>query len=130
MDEKLNIVIKSYKDTLVKNATKAEIRIQKVLSHLNIKYDFQKPIKNPKTFYILDFLLYNEYEKIILEIDGGYHYTKKQKQKDATREKFLKGKGYSVIRLHNRFALTCKKEELVDILQKNTPPPLLKKKKY
>lgn len=39
--------------------------------------------------------------KIVVEIDGEYHKTKEQKEKDDARTKTLKGSQYSVIRFTN-----------------------------
>ena len=49
--------------------------------------------------YIVDFLFRKS--KVIVEIDGGYHFTEKQQKEDALRTEWLEGQGYKVIRFTN-----------------------------
>lgn len=37
--------------------------------------------------------------KLIIEVDGGYHWSKEQRVKDAAKDKLLKKKGWKVIRV-------------------------------
>lgn len=77
---------------------------------MSIPYEFQVPIYCDERGYILDFELTYEYSakkkvrkvKYVVEIDGGYHDTLEQRQKDAKRTKDLLQAGYKkVIRLKN-----------------------------
>lgn len=81
-----------------KNPTKAEKMAKKILDDKKIPYEFQKPIIACGKSYRPDFILYG---KIILEIDGGYHFTQEQKLKDKEREENLKETGYQIIRFSN-----------------------------
>ena len=50
--------------------------------------------------YIADF--YDPDNKVIIELDGGYHSTEEQKRRDAVRDDILKAHGYKVFRIQNR----------------------------
>ena len=45
--------------------------------------------------------LFMEKEKICVEIDGGYHMKKKQKKKDAKKDRVFAKHGFTVIRIWN-----------------------------
>ena len=49
--------------------------------------------------YIADFICLSQ--KLIVELDGGYHNTPEQQLSDQQRTEWLKGKGYRVIRFTN-----------------------------
>ena len=49
--------------------------------------------------YIVDFLFRKS--KVIVEIDGGYHFTDEQQKEDALRTEWLEAQGYKVIRFTN-----------------------------
>ena len=53
--------------------------------------------------YIADFFFRKS--MLIVEIDGGYHFTKEQQQKDSERQKWLEHKGYRVLRFTNEQVL-------------------------
>jgi Protein of unknown function (DUF559) len=54
---------------------------------------------NPKDVIIVDFLV-PELD-LIFEIDGGYHDTPEQKEKDRERDRRLRKLGYKVVRIAN-----------------------------
>lgn len=66
--------------------------------------------------YIVDFLFCKS--KIIVEIDGGYHFTEKQQQDDAQRTKWLESQGYKVIRFTNEQVL-CDIDNTIKILKES-----------
>lgn len=49
--------------------------------------------------YIVDFVCLRA--KLIVELDGGYHFTLQQQQEDAERTANLASKGFKVIRFEN-----------------------------
>lgn len=49
--------------------------------------------------YIVDFICIEE--KLIIEVDGGYHSEPKQQNEDQQREEWLKAHGFRVIRFKN-----------------------------
>lgn len=53
--------------------------------------------------YIVDFLFRKS--RVIVEIDGGYHFTEEQQQDDSLRTEWLESRGYSVIRFTNEQVL-------------------------
>jgi very-short-patch-repair endonuclease len=59
----------------------------------------QKPVGN----YIVDF--YCPAAKLVIEIDGGQHYTERGQAQDYERDAFLKELGLSVLRFSNLDAL-------------------------
>jgi very-short-patch-repair endonuclease len=59
----------------------------------------QKPVGN----YIVDF--YCPAAKLVIEIDGGQHYTERGQAQDYKRDAFLKDMGLSVLRFSNFDAL-------------------------
>ncbi|MDR1123100.1 MAG: endonuclease domain-containing protein [Elusimicrobiota bacterium] len=55
----------------------------------------QKPVGN----YIADFCCTKE--KLVIELDGGGHYTDDAKAKDKERDLYLSSKGFTVLRFTN-----------------------------
>ena len=53
--------------------------------------------------YIVDFLFRKS--RVVVEIDGGYHFTEEQQQDDVLRTEWLESRGYSVIRFTNEQVL-------------------------
>lgn len=64
--------------------------------------------------YIVDFLFRKS--KIVVEIDGGYHFTEKQQTDDAQRTEWLKSQGYNVIRFTNEQVL-CDTDNVINELK-------------
>lgn len=102
-----------FRKDLIKNKTKAESIFNKAIldSIYSVDFEFQSIVyitrkKRIEKFYIADFLIPSI--KTIIEIDGEYHFTEEQKQKDIQRTKDLKQKGYKVIRINNNIILSTK----------------------
>ena len=66
--------------------------------------------------YIVDFLFRKS--KVIVEIDGGYHFTAEQQQDDAQRSEWLERKGYKVIRFTNEQVL-FDTDKVISVLKKS-----------
>lgn len=49
--------------------------------------------------YIVDFLFRRS--KLIIEVDGGYHFTEEQQKEDAIRQDWLEHQGFKVLRFTN-----------------------------
>ena len=60
---------------------------------LGVKIRRQVPIGR----YIVDFLC--QEKKLIIELDGSQHYTPDGLKRDQARDKFLRGLGYTVLRI-------------------------------
>lgn len=88
--------------SLLSNTTDAEKAACKILSSLNIRYIKQYPINTGKKIYYAD--IYIPQLRLILEIDGGYHYTPDQKRKDENRSSGIRRLGLHVYRLSNKDA--------------------------
>jgi very-short-patch-repair endonuclease len=83
---------------LRKNMTVAERRLWSKIRRKQLKgYQFyrQKNIGD----YIVDF--YCPAAKLIVEIDGGQHYSEENIVKDEVRDKFLSDLGFRVLRFSN-----------------------------
>ena len=83
---------------LRKTETEAEKLLWKNLTN-NQLGGFKFRRQHPISLYIADF--YCHKLKLIIEIDGGYHFTKKQIPKDEERTKILEFNGVNVIRFSN-----------------------------
>ena len=68
--------------------------------------------------YIVDF--YCPLVKVVIEVDGGQHYSEEGLKHDYKREKFLKESGIRVIRFNNLDVLN-NKEEVFESIQKELP---------
>lgn len=61
-----------------------------------LKFKRQHSIGN----YIVDF--YCASKKLIIELDGGYHHSKEQREKDRLRDEHLKEMNFNVLRFKNQ----------------------------
>ena len=119
LEEYDNLAIKR-KEELIQKSTIAEKIIKHKLKELDIKFEFQKIIKNNKYFRIVDFYI-PEYN-LILEIDGDYHLDKKQKESDEKRTYYLTLLGYNkILRIDNIKAKNISNNDLL-ILIKSVKP--------
>jgi len=87
---------------LRKNSTEAEQKLWGRLRNkefLNLKFRQQHPLGN----YIADFYCHSL--KLVVEIDGGYHFTGIQQEKDKYRETELIKNGIQVLRFTNEEVL-------------------------
>ncbi len=67
-------------------------------------------------YYIVDF--YCHELKLIIELDGAVHGEEEQKAKDIVRDKYLKSKGYNILRYTNEQLKYDKNALLQDIWNK------------
>lgn len=80
-----------------KNQTDAEKKLYYALKDLRIgRFQRQFPISDK---YIAD-LIWRQ-QRIIIECDGGQHFTESGLESDEVRSKFLNGQGYKVLRFGN-----------------------------
>ena len=86
--------------SLRENATKAELYFKSLLDQTTIKYIFQKAFIQGDAYVIVDFYLPKPY-KLCIEIDGEYHDSESQKQKDQWKDRYLKSRKLKIIRLKN-----------------------------
>ena len=83
---------------LRKNMTDAERRLWSKIRRKQLK-EFQFYRQKNIGDYIVDF--YCPAAKLIVEIDGGQHYSKENIMKDKARDKFLSDLGFRVLRFSN-----------------------------
>lgn len=76
--------------------------------------------QHPISLFIADF--YCPKLKLIIEVDGGYHYTKEQIPKDEERTKILEFNGVRVIRFSNQEILS-NIEKVLEEIQTYLPRP-------
>lgn len=96
-----------YAEELRMNTTREERRLYNVLKIYGIPFEFQKPfyIKGDRTFikkfYIVDFYLPDI--DTIIEVDGGFHLTEYQINRDNKRTEELKNEfiGIRIMRILN-----------------------------
>ena len=74
-------------ETLLWNALRKEIQ--------GCKFRRQHPIGD----YIADFICLSE--KIVIEVDGGYHEQPIQQDEDQLRTEFIESRGFRVLRFKN-----------------------------
>ncbi len=88
---------------LKSNATPAEIKAKTLIEDMGIKFSFQKMFFNCKTLYIMDFYIKSyDGSRYGIEIDGGYHTKKSQKEYDKRRDEWLlKKRKTTVLRFKN-----------------------------
>ena len=79
-----------------KNMTDAETKLWSRLRGSQLGYYFRRQV--PVGDYIVDFMCRNE--KLIDEINGSQHYTKKGKEGDKIRDDYLEELGYRVLRFN------------------------------
>ena len=94
-----NKKLKKHARELRKNMTDAERLLWSRIRRKQLKgYQFyrQKNIGN----YIVDF--YCPRGKLIIEIDGGQHYSKQGKKKDQIRDDYMARLGFTVLRFSDR----------------------------
>lgn len=87
---------------LLSHTTDTERAAARICSRLGYKVILQQPIFTGRKLYFAD--IYLPEIKTIVELDGGYHFTKNQKRKDGNRSVGIWRLGYHVVRLNNHDA--------------------------
>jgi very-short-patch-repair endonuclease len=90
--------LKELARNLRKNMTDAERRLWSKIRRKQLK-EFQFYRQKNIGDYIVDF--YCPAAKLIVEIDGGQHYSEENIMKDEVRDKFLSDLGFRVLRFSN-----------------------------
>ena len=79
------------------NQTQAEKRLWNLINKNKLGVKFRR--QHPVSIYIVDF--YCHKLKLVIEVDGGYHLDKEQKNQDDIRTMELEQLGLKVIRFTN-----------------------------
>jgi leucyl-tRNA synthetase len=112
--------------TMRKEHTEAEAVMWELLRNdqMGVKFRRQHPIEN----YIVDFISLQE--KLVVEIDGGYHEGQDQKKYDEMRTKTLNEIGFKVLRFTNEEVLKNQykvRDRIKEELALHTPSPLVER---
>ena len=94
-----NKSLKKHSQELRKNMTDAETNIWSRIRNGQLQgkqFYRQKIIGN----YIVDF--YCPKAKLVIELDGGQHYSSEGKEKDRTRDEYMKDIGLKVLRFSDK----------------------------
>jgi very-short-patch-repair endonuclease len=70
--------------------------------------------------YVVDFVCVKE--KLVVEVDGGQHYTDEGMKQDNRREQFLQSQGFRVLRFSNIDALKNEDGVIEKIVEKLRNP--------
>jgi very-short-patch-repair endonuclease len=85
------------------NSTKAERIIWRAIrAHRLLGVGFRR--QTPIGPYIVDFVSHSA--KVVIEVDGGQHFDDAYEARDARRDKFLRSKGFRVLRFSNYEVMT------------------------
>ena len=82
---------------LRRNMTNGEQRLWSDLREFRRVYGVHVRKQAPIGPYIADFAIHSA--KIVIEVDGHFHFEPERMAKDKTRDNWLAGQGYRVIRL-------------------------------
>ncbi len=93
-----NSKLKTRSRNLRSSMTDAEISLWSKLRRKQL-YGFQIYRQKPLGNYIVDF--YCPSAQLVIEIDGGQHYTEEGQAQDSRRDAFLNDIGLSVLRFSN-----------------------------
>lgn len=112
-------LIRQIRCDLLSHTTDAERAAARNCKLLGYEIVQQQPIVTGRELYFAD--IYIPAIKTIIELDGGYHYTKDQKRKDNNRSSGIWRLGYHVVRLSNHDARDINKVKAkIDlVLRKN-----------
>jgi very-short-patch-repair endonuclease len=91
--------LRNYSRSLRRDMTEAEKLLWSKLKYKQLKgfqFNRQKPIGN----YIVDFYCLSA--KLVIELDGGQHYTEENRLKDKVRDEYMAGIGLRVLRFSDR----------------------------
>jgi len=90
------------------------------LKHIGFKFYRQKPLGD----YIVDF--FSPKARLVIEVDGGHHFTEIGKENDKTRDEYMKGFELTVLRFSNSDVLN-KIDKVVESINKILLIPPFKK---
>ena len=100
---RVTLVARKRARALRSNSTKAEqIVWRAVRAHRLLGVGFRR--QTPIGPYIVDFVSHSA--KIVIEVDGGQHFDDAYEARDARRDKFLRSKGFRVLRFSNYDVMT------------------------
>jgi very-short-patch-repair endonuclease len=118
--------LKKYSKDLRTNMTNCEIYLWSRLKSKqlnNLQFYRQKIIGN----YIVDF--YCPKAKLIIELDGGQHYTNEGQKRDNIRDDFMNNLGLKILRFSDKEVMSNINGvlfKIIEIIEENPPTPFFK----
>jgi very-short-patch-repair endonuclease len=111
-----------YIKKLTDNQTEAESCLKDILMDYSIIFEFQKEFIAKGKLRICDFFINTKDGKgLVIELDGAYHYKRKQRKLDLERTEWLKANfGCHLRRFSNSFAIK-KSDYLLEIIMSYNP---------
>ena len=92
---------------LLSKSTSAESAVCRALASLGLRCVRQFPIWTGRRQYYAD--IYIPSLRLVIEVDGGYHFTDNQKRLDTNRSAGIRRLGYHVCRIKNQDAHDIRK---------------------
>lgn len=115
------VVSKRFAKKLTENATPPELILIKALLERDIYFYFQRRMVKNDRFYIVDFLIPCKHMKVIIELDGGQHYTKEGLSNDKIRTDWIKANFNLEIKRFRNHAVYNKLPTVLDWIEKQNP---------
>jgi very-short-patch-repair endonuclease len=100
---------------LKRKQTESEVRVGMLLSQAGVKHKKQKGFIKGDFFCIADFYLPAPYCTVI-EVDGGYHETSRQKYRDEIKDRYYEWRRFRVLRISDTKAMSITSDELILML--------------
>lgn len=94
------------RDELLSKSTEAEKSVCRILKSIGVVFIRQYPIDTGRKHYYAD--IYIPSARLIIEVDGGYHYTQKQMRLDRNRSAGIRRLGYHICRIDNKKCYSMK----------------------
>lgn len=111
---------KATRETLHCKINPAEQHIHKLLNGCRVHFERERPIEVGGKRYFIDFLVTSIVDtkrkkvRVAIEVDGGYHFTPEQQEKDRLREKDLLScmRVWSILRISATKAMSMTRDDL------------------
>jgi very-short-patch-repair endonuclease len=121
--------LRSNARVLRKNSTDAERLLWSELRNHRLNGNgFRRQV--PIGSFIADFMCHDA--RLVIELDGGQHFSDDQERADAARTAVIQGKGFRVLRFSNHDVMTNRAgvlETIVAALEARAPTPTLPRKR-
>lgn len=112
-------LVRRIRQDLMSKTSDAEKAAIRNCERLGYKVVRQQPILTGRKMYFAD--IYIPLLKLIIEVNGGYHFTDNQKRKDKNRSQGVRRLGYSLFNIKNKDARDIKKiEQLINKAKNET----------
>jgi very-short-patch-repair endonuclease len=102
-----------------KKPTPAVKHFRKLMQLSGFRFKTEKIIDKHPSFILVDF--YVPDRTLCIELDGGYHNTPEQKEKDLERDTYLAERGFNNWRMTNEEALALTRDDVIEKIKSFTP---------